>query len=187
MSNDDAQVANSEEVDETTSAEIENEEVNQSQEPEDKSTSSDSEKSTLPDDPEALRREIAKLRKENAARRTKNKEIEDAAKKWQEHLDSQKTEFEKLQERLNTLEGENSTLKMERNQQALASEYGVDPDLVEFITGSDLDEMTAKAKKLAEKTAKRNRASAESMHAGRTSPVAQDSKQWLKDLFTDKG
>src|SRR5690606_3995938 len=115
--------------------------------------------STLPDDPEILKREIAKLRRENAAKRTKNREVEEAAKKWQEYVDSQKTEMEKLQDQLSALREENLRFKLEREQNRLAREYGVDPDLVEFIVGADLDEMEEKAKKLAAKSAQNKKPS----------------------------
>lgn len=136
----------------------------------------------LPDDPEVLRREIAKLRKENAAKRTKNKEIEEAAKKWQEHLDSQKSEMEKLEDQLNLLKGENKKLTLAQKQRDLAKEYGVDPDLEEFIVGDDLDEMTEKAKKLAAKS-KKKPADATDMRAGKTSPPPQSTTNWLKELM----
>lgn len=159
-----------------------NEEVEATENAKEKEVVAEMKSEGLPDDPEVLRREIAKLRKENAAKRTKNKEIEEAAKKWQEHLDSQKSEMEKLQDQLNALTAENKKLALAQKQRDLAKEYGVDPDLEEFIVGDDLDEMTEKAKKLAAKS-KKKPPDATDMRAGRASPPPQSTTNWLKELM----
>jgi len=195
MSSEDAQAAA---VDETTENEenvTENQQSDYSflKDKEAKSDDSDSDNnsdnhssSTLPDDPEILKREIAKLRRENAAKRTKNREVEEAAKKWQEYVDSQKTEMEKLQDQLSALREENLRFKLEREQNRLAREYGVDPDLVEFIVGADLDEMEEKAKKLAAKSAQNKKPSttANDLRAGRGNAAKPTSgASWLRELF----
>jgi DNA-binding IclR family transcriptional regulator len=51
-------------------------------------------------DPEAARKEIEKLRRESAAYRTKNKELEPLARKAKELEDAQKSEQERLAEQL---------------------------------------------------------------------------------------
>lgn len=51
-------------------------------------------------DPDAARKEIEKLRRENANHRTKNKELEPLAKKARELEDAQKSEQQRLNEQL---------------------------------------------------------------------------------------
>lgn len=133
---------------------------------------------------EDLQREVSKLRKENAAKRVKAKEVETAAKKWEEHVNSQKSELEKLQDAKAELEKELSAHRLERLQKDLAKEHGVDSDLAEFIVGSDRDEMVEKAKKLAKKTvAKKPNTTAKDYHGGKTESVASDTSKWFKQLF----
>lgn len=176
-------VENTEVEGESTEASAQNNSDESNQQP--TSESKEDGSNSLPDDPEVLKREIAKLRKENAARRTKNKDVEDAAKKWQEHLDSQKTEMEKLQDRLTNLQKENEDLKVSELRRNLADEFDLDSDLVEFITGADLDEMRDKAKRLSEKTKstkKKAQPTAKDMKAGQSGEFS-DSSRWLRELF----
>lgn len=189
MSSEDAQVAKNEE-DETVEGAESTEEGAEGHEDVVKETETeskdDSKDSGLPDDPEVLRREIQKLRRENAAKRTKNKEVEEAAQKWQEHLESQKTETQKMQEQLEGLRQENEKLQKHQQRNDVAKEYGVDDDLVEFINGADLDEMKEQAEKLAAKTSakKKRSGSASELHAGKTSaPPKQTGSSWLKDIM----
>lgn len=109
------------------------------------------------EDLETARKEIDKLRRENAKRRVQTKEdkqlIEDA-KKWQEHLDSQKSEMDRLAEANARLEEKLAQRELALTQKMLAEEAGLDPDLAEFITGVTEDEMRAKAQKLASKAVK---------------------------------
>ncbi len=192
MSSEDAQVAKNEEneADDGTGAEegaesqedaVKESKVESKEESKDESGSD----SGLPDDPKVLKQEVEKLRRENAARRVKSKEIEEAAQKWQEHLDAQKTEAEKMQEQLEGLRQENQKLQRQQMQRDVAKEYGVDDDLVEFIDGADLDEMKQKAEKLAAKTSsKKKSGSASELRAGRSSPPPKvTGSSWLKDIM----
>lgn len=145
----------------------------------------------LPDDPESLKREIKKLRRENAAKRTKAKEVEEAAQKWQQHVDSQKTELEKITEENSSLKQENRKLMVQLAQRDLAAEFDLDPDLAEFIVGEDLDEMREKAQKLAEKAANKKKSTvptADTLRAGKTSPAQTKSTgaELLKQLWNGK-
>lgn len=96
---------------------------------------------------------IDQLRDENAAKRVTSKaklaEMEEKAAKWQEHLDSQKTEMQLLQERNAKLEADLAEKSKAQLQRDIAKSVGLDDELAEFITGSDEAEMRAKATKLA--------------------------------------
>ncbi len=95
--------------------------------------------------PEELIDYVKVLRKENASHRTekqaKSKELEEF-KAWK---DSQKTELEKAQERVDTLAKDN--LSLMRTNAALS--VGLTEDDVEFVTGTTKDEIQASAQKLA--------------------------------------
>lgn len=160
--------------------EVETEEVEETAEeaPEDKPKDT----SLSAADKDELLKEITRLRKENAKRRTEGKQVEEAAKKWQQHVDSQKTELEKLQDEKKELEDDLEKYKVAELQAQLAKEHGVDSDLAEFIVGSDLDEMTEKAKKLAAKSTPK-KTTAKDLRAGKTGAVEMDSNKWFKQLF----
>lgn len=102
-------------------------------------------------DLETALKELEKVRRESARRRIKEKENEAAAKKWQEHLDSQKTEMERMTERQAELEAELSALRTEKLQRDIAAEVGLDPEMAEFIRGESESEMRESAQKLADK------------------------------------
>lgn len=100
---------------------------------------------------EKTRAEAANKRKQKTAAEEK---LAEDAKKWQEHLDSQKSATEKLSDEAKQLKAELEQLRLEKLQRSIADEFELDPDLVEFVTGSDETEMRAKAKKLAERETK---------------------------------
>lgn len=97
---------------------------------------------------------IADLRKENASKRVKTKEVEDKAALWERHLEEQKTELEKLTESKVSLEQENASLRQQNLLDKIVREEGVDPEDIEFLVGNTEEELRAKAKKLAEKSKK---------------------------------
>jgi hypothetical protein len=117
----------------------------------------DVESSDVSDDLSAdeLKQIVAKLRKENASKRimnkAKDKELADAAAKWQEYEESQKSEFQKLQERNAELEARLESEGRDKLRMKLASEFKLDSDLAEFIDGKDEGEMRSKAEKLAKR------------------------------------
>lgn len=135
-------------------------------------------------DKEDLLKEVQKLRRENAKRRTDSKKVEEAAKKWQEHVDSQKTELERLADRNKELETAHEAFQREKLQAKIAKEQGVDPDLADLIVGADEDEMVEKAKRLAEKTSPK-KVTATDLHAGKTAGKTAEANrmQFLDDLF----
>lgn len=120
-------------------------------------------------DIDKLQRELDRARADAAKYRVEGKEIaqlEADAKKWQEHVDSQRTELERLQTEHSQLKEELETRNFLDAQRKIGEEAGLDPDLFEFVTGSDEDEMRAKAKKLADKSAPIPVQSADDLRAG---------------------
>lgn len=92
---------------------------------------------------------INDLRAENAAKRVKAKEVEEKAAKWEEYVQSQKTELERLTESKTALEKQLAELQANQLRDLIAKEVGVPEELVEFLTGSDEQTLRANAKKLA--------------------------------------
>lgn len=148
----------------------------------DSKTSKDS---TIEDLPTALK-EIEKLRKENAAKRVKNKDTETELEEFRQWKESQKTEVERLLEAKESAERELKTLRAESLRNQIAAEVNLDPDLYEFVTGADAEEMRAKATKLASKAKTREANSPESLHAGnRGTYIAGSNKKSAGGLFLE--
>lgn len=103
---------------------------------------------------------IAKTRQEAADKRTAKRNAEqkneEDAKKWREYEESMKTEAQKLADELASYREKAAKLEKEALQRKIADEFNLDPDLVEFVVGSDEDEMKKKAEKLAERMKNRN-------------------------------
>lgn len=101
---------------------------------------------------------ITKLRQEAAdkrvGKRDAEKKLEEDAKKWQEHIDSQKSEFERLAEEKASLATKLQTMEKQFLRQKIANEFKLDEDLAEFVDGADEDTMRKQAQKLAEKMKK---------------------------------
>ena len=103
-------------------------------------------KQGLPDDPAVLRKEIDKLRKEAAGYRTKAKELEPLAVKARELEDAQKTEAERVAERLAAAE----RAQADAERRALLAEVRAErPDLtatqVARLQGDSIDDLVADA------------------------------------------
>lgn len=131
---------------------------------------------------------IEKLRNENAAKRVKNKEIEDKAAKWEEYVQSQKTELEKLTESNAALSRENGELKLHSLKLKVAEEEKVAPELFEFLQGADEQTLRANAKKLAKVKQHGSQTTAVDFFAGQRGapvPVAQgqDSNEYFRQLW----
>lgn len=104
--------------------------------------------------PEQLKKELTKVRREAAAKRVKNVELEDKAKKYDEYVQSQKTEMERLSDEKEALAKEVAKLKGKDATAALrskvAKKYKLDADLAGMLNGDEA-EMDAQAKTLADR------------------------------------
>lgn len=92
-------------------------------------------------------KELQKVRQEAASKRITNKEQEKELEEFKQWKESQMTEVEKLQARVN----EASSEAKEGRQLKAAKAAGLDLDLAGFLSGDTQDELNAMAKVLAEK------------------------------------
>lgn len=97
---------------------------------------------------EELEAELRNVRNEAASRRIANRELEEKAKQWEEYQDSQKTELEKLQERLNKQDQDLAGYRMNDLKVSVAKEFGLDSEDAELLTGSDEATIRKQAEKL---------------------------------------
>lgn len=133
---------------------------------------------------------IESLRKENAAKRVKTKDVEDKAKRWEEYVESQKTEMEKLTESNATLSKENDDLKFSITRDKIAREEGVPEDLLEFLVGTDENTLRAKAKKLAASAGSKDSGEGkQDFFAGQrgkpVTPVTEGLNDWFTQMWRD--
>jgi hypothetical protein len=104
-----------------------------------------------PEQPEAFDADyVAKLRKEAARYRTEAKANAEAAKKLAEIEEANKSEQQKLTDRLASLEQEATQAKAEALRFKIASKFGVTEEDTElFLTGTDEETLTKQAERLA--------------------------------------
>jgi chromosome segregation ATPase len=96
------------------------------------------ETSTIDNLADALR-EVGKLRKENAAKRVKANEVEEAARKWQEHVEKQKTDLERLSSEVSTTKSEADKLKEENTRLRVMRKHSIPDEFEGLFTGSEED------------------------------------------------
>lgn len=131
--------------------------------------------------PEDAKKLIKELRKEAASRRIKGKESEEKAAKWEEYVQSQKTELEKLQEENKLLRDTAEADKVEKLRNRIIAEFKLDPSDAEFLTGSE-KEMKALAAKLAEKAGQGQTTTTDfyaGQRGGNVSPKADNLNDWF--------
>lgn len=144
--------------------------------------------STITDLTVALK-EIEKLRKENAAKRVKSNEIAEKATKWEEYVQSQKTELEKLAESNTSLTRENETLRLTHLKEKIATEEKVPSNLVKFLDGADEAELRANAKELASAPGPQTTATNVDFFSGQrgapVTPEAEGLNGWFNELWRE--
>jgi DNA-binding protein H-NS len=96
------------------------------------------EPSTIDNLADALR-EVGKLRKENAAKRVKANEVEEAAKKWQEHVEKQKTDLERLSSEVSVTKSAADKLKEENTRLRVMRKHSISDEFEGLFTGSEED------------------------------------------------
>lgn len=102
-------------------------------------------------DPEAARKEIEKLRRESAGYRTKLREAEPQLTKYQEYLDSQKSEAQKLADAKAAAESKLAEVMSANARLMAAATHNIPADLIDLLgTGTD-EEINTRAHLLAEK------------------------------------
>lgn len=110
----------------------------------------DEKKVPLPDDPAVLKAEIEKLRRENAAHRTKNRDLQAAADRLAKLEDEKKSEGEKLADRIaeaekRAKEAETRALRLE-----VATAKGLSAAQAKRLVGETREELEADADEILE-------------------------------------
>lgn len=90
------------------------------------------------------------LTAERAAKKAAEKQLADLQKRLQEFEDRDKTEAQKLAERVAAAEQERDALKLTAMRQRIALEKGLPPQLADRLKGSTEEEMSADADALLE-------------------------------------
>ena len=102
-------------------------------------------------DPDVARREIEKLRRESAGYRTRLRDAEPRLAQYQEYLDSQKTEQERLADAKSAAEARLAEVMATNARLMAAATHNIPAELIDLLgTGTD-EEITARAQLLAER------------------------------------
>jgi hypothetical protein len=117
-------------------------EVDEGQEPEDGNDADEGQKSSPRQYPEAY---VRQLRREAAATRNKLAEVEE---QLQEFNDRDKTEQEKLNERLTTAEKRALDAEVRLMRYEVAAERGLDARAASFLSGATREELELRAEEL---------------------------------------
>lgn len=128
--------------------------------------------------------ELAKVRREAAAKRVENNQLKAAQEELQKYKDAEKTELERLTERATKAEERAQQLLRDKTARAAAKAAGLDPDLADFLKGSTEEELKASAEALAAKT--KGNTSSDFIPGTRGGPVkAQPSaSEQFRNIFT---
>lgn len=89
----------------------------------------------------------------------------EAAAKWAEYEESQKTEAQKQAEQIAALQAENEKLKNSAAVRQIADKYGIAAENLPLLAGGSLEEVEARAKQVA-KLQKQTAATAEKVPSG---------------------
>lgn len=104
------------------------------------------------DDPAVLKQMVKSLRSENAKTRKEKQAQKSELDEFNSWKASQQTDLERAMDRADKAEKK----AKDAIAKALAKEYDLDDDLLDFITGDDEDEMREKAEKLGSRLSKSN-------------------------------
>lgn len=111
----------------------ENEGVTEPQEGTEKKETNSQDSWTVDD----YKRELSKVRQEAASRRVALREQEEAAKKWKEYEESQKSELQKLQDQLAEKERLANESKLEATRIKIAKQFNVADDDIDLLVGDE--------------------------------------------------
>lgn len=149
------------------------------------------------DDPDVLKKMVKKLRGEAAKTRTEKNAKEAELTEFRAWKESQMTATEKAEQRAQDAEAR----LLEVTRDAVAKEFGLDDDLIEFLEGVPEDKLREKAEKLAKTTTQAEKNAAAVLPEGsgtnlrpgkRGTPVGKSAKdtndgsQFFKDFWDDK-
>lgn len=135
---------------------------------------------------EDLAAEVSRLRRENASKRVKAKDLDDKLKKYSEWEKSQMSELERAKAEKADVERQLRELTNERLQATAAKKAKLDPDLADRIKGETEEEMLEDARRLA-KRYPATASSADTMFAGtRGRPVGDGKEESESDWFRNQ-
>jgi uncharacterized protein YaiL (DUF2058 family) len=128
---------------------------------------------------------VTKLRKEAAKYRTEAKANADAAKKLAAIEEANKTEQQKLEERLTEAQKAADQARADALRFKIASKFGVtDEDADLFLTGTDEETLTRQAERLSQHSSDRKKNGNVVPKEGSTSTaVANDERATVRELF----
>lgn len=134
---------------------------------------------------EALK-ELKKVRTEAASRRVKGKEAEEKAKLWEDHVNSQKSELERLTDENTKLRKDVDDEKVKTLKATIVAEFGLSKEDAELLTGSE-KEMKALAARLA--NASGNAGGKPDFYAGQRgkgpAPKPANLNEWFNQLWKE--
>ena len=96
---------------------------------------------------------IKALKAERDARKAAEKKISEFEAKLQEIEDAEKSELQKALDAVDKFKSEAATATQELDRLKVLSETGLDPNMADFLTASDVDGMREQAERLAAATA----------------------------------
>lgn len=132
--------------------------------------------------PEEMKAELKKVRQEAASRRIALREAEEKAKKWSEYEESQKSELQKMQDKL----AENEKLLTAKDQDILrvkvAKKYGVADEDLDLLVG-DESNMERLAQRLGSPQDKDVKKPADLLAGNRGKPVGGSSNTFSMEDF----
>lgn len=136
-----------------------------------------------------LAAEVARLRRENANKRVRNKDLDAKLKEHDDWKKSQLSDVERANAEKAEVEKELVLLRNEKLQATAAKKAKLDPDLADRIKGDTEEEMLEDARRLAKRYPASASANADTMFAGtRGNPVGHDKDEsendWFRNQFT---
>lgn len=126
--------------------------------------------------------ELAKVRKEAAARRVENRELKATQEELQKYKDAEKTELERLTERANKAEESLAILSQASLKRDVALAAGLEPELADYLKGSTKEELESSAEILASKI-KNNTTDLGGGRRGEPIRVQQTAAEAFRSLF----
>jgi len=102
-----------------------------------------------------LKKELEKVRKEAASHRVKARENAEAKTELEKIRQSQMSDLEKAQARVKELEEKDSARAIDAAIEIAKAKYGFEEDDVEFLHGSNAEEIAASAEKLSKRLGKK--------------------------------
>lgn len=126
--------------------------------------------------------ELKKVRAEAASRRVALREQEEAAKKWAEYQESQKSELQKLQDALAAKDKAIADKELEVSRSKIARQYNVADEDLDLLVGDEAN-MKRLAERLGKKEEKGNPRPSDLLAGNRGKPIGDSGNTFSMDDF----